>query len=208
MNRERLLRELSGQIRDERVLAAIAAVPRDLFVPPRERRRAWENRALGIGRGQTISQPAVVARMCQALDVQPGHRVLDVGTGSGYHAAVLATLGARVWSIERHRPLSEQAARNLEAAGVEGVELLVGDGRRGHPQTAPYHGISVAATAEGGVPGALLEQLDSDGRLVAPVRDADGERLVLIRRRPDGGLERTDLEAVRFVPLLDGIEEE
>jgi protein-L-isoaspartate(D-aspartate) O-methyltransferase len=207
MNRERLLRELSGQIRDERVLAAIAAVPRDLFVPPPERRRAWENRALGIGRGQTISQPTVVARMCQALDVQPGHRVLDVGTGSGYHAAVLATLGARVWSIERHRPLSEQAARNLEAAGIEGVELLVGDGRQGHPEEAPYDGISVAATAEGGVPGVLVEQLGSDGRLVAPVRDADGERLVLIRRRPDGGLERADLEAVRFVPLLDGIEE-
>jgi protein-L-isoaspartate(D-aspartate) O-methyltransferase len=112
-----------------------------------------------------------------------------------------------VWSIERHRPLSEQAARNLAAAGVEGVELLVGDGREGHPEAAPYDGISVAATAEGGVPGALVEQLGSDGRLVAPVRDGDGERLVLVRRRPDGGLEHSELEAVRFVPLLDGIEE-
>ena len=207
MSRERLLRELSRQIRDERVLAAIAAVPRDVFVPPRERRRAWENRALGIGRGQTISQPAVVGRMCEALDVQPGHRVLDVGTGSGYHAAVLAALGARVWSIERHRPLSEQAARNLEAAGIEGVELLVGDGRQGHPDAGPYDGISVAATAEGGVPGALVEQLGCDGRLVAPVRDADGERLVLVRRRPDGGFERAELESVRFVPLLEGVED-
>lgn len=207
MNRDALLAELRGQIGDERVLAALATVPRDRFVPAAERARAWENRALGIGRGQTISQPAVVARMCQALALRPGDRVLDVGTGSGYHAAVLAALGARVWSIERHRGLSERAARNLEAAGIVGVELLVGDGRRGHPAAAPYDAISVAATAEGGVPGALIEQVGPLGRLVAPVRDAEGERLVLLRRRDDGALERADLEAVRFVPLLDGVEE-
>jgi protein-L-isoaspartate(D-aspartate) O-methyltransferase len=112
-----------------------------------------------------------------------------------------------VWSIERHRSLSDQAARNLEAAEVEGVELIVGDGRHGHAAAAPYDGISVAATSEGGVPGALVAQLASDGRLVAPVRDGEGERLVLIRRRPDGMLERADLEAVRFVPLLEGIED-
>ena len=206
MSRERLIAELRRDVADEAVLAAIAAVPRDLFVSADDRGRAWENRALGIGRGQTISQPLVVARMCEALRLRAGAKVLDVGTGSGYHAAVLATLGARVWSIERHRALSEQAAANLAAAGIEGVELVVGDGRLGHPAAAPYDGVTVAATAEGGVPGELLEQLSEDGRLVAPVRDGDGERLVLLRRR-DGRLERTDLEPVRFVPLLDGVEE-
>ena len=207
MNRERLLDELRRDVRDEAVLAAIAAVPREKFVPAGERGRAWENRALGIGRGQTISQPLVVARMCEALAIRPGARVLDVGTGSGYHAAVLAQLGAVVFSIERHRTLSEQAGLNLADAGVRGVELIVGDGRHGHPPAAPYDGITVAATAEGGVPGALLDQLAPEGRLVAPVRDGDGERLVLVRRRADGSLERADLEPVRFVPLLDGIED-
>jgi protein-L-isoaspartate(D-aspartate) O-methyltransferase len=206
VSRERLIAELRRDVADEAVLAAIAAVPRDLFVSADDRGRAWENRALAIGRGQTISQPLVVARMCEALALRPAARVLDVGTGSGYHAAVLATLGAQVWSIERHRALSEQAAANLAAAGIEGVELVVGDGRLGHPAAAPYDGVTVAATAESGVPGALLEQLSEEGRLVAPVRDGDGERLVLVRRR-DGRLERIDLEPVRFVPLLDGVEE-
>jgi protein-L-isoaspartate(D-aspartate) O-methyltransferase len=206
VSRERLIAELRRDVTDERVLAAIATVPRDVFVSSDDRGRAWENRALGIGRGQTISQPLVVARMCEALRLQPDAKVLDVGTGSGYHAAVLATLGARVWSIERHRALSEQAAANLAAAGISGVELVVGDGRLGHPAAAPYDGVTVAATAEGGVPGELLEQLGKEGRLVAPVRDGDGERLVLVRRR-GGRLERTDLEPVRFVPLLDGVED-
>ncbi len=207
MTAEALVAELRRHVADERVLAAIAAVPRDLFVGSRDRRHAWENRALGIGRGQTISQPLVVARMCQALAVRPGMRVLEVGTGSGYHAAVLAALGALVWSVERHRALSERARHNLAGAGVSGVELIVGDGREGHAAAAPYDGVTVAATADGAVPGALLEQLAPGGRLVAPVRDGDGERLVLVRRREDGTLERADLEPVRFVPLLAGVEE-
>ena len=208
MSAERLVALLRDEVRDERVLAAIAAVPRERFVPEAERARAWENTALGIGRGQTISQPFVVARMCEALAVQPGARALDVGTGSGYHAAVLAALGARVWSIERHRALSARARANLDAAGVEGVELVVGDGRDGHPPAAPYDAICVAATADGGIPGPLLDQLAPGGRLVAPVRDAEDERLVLVERGADGRLVRTDLEPVRFVPLLDGIEDD
>jgi protein-L-isoaspartate(D-aspartate) O-methyltransferase len=207
MSAERLVAQLEPEIGDQRVLAAIAAVSRECFVPEDERAHAWENRALGIGRGQTISQPLVVARMCEALGIQPGHRVLDVGTGSGYHAAVLSRLGARVWSIERHRSLSEQAARNLAAAEVAGVELIVGDGCEGHSAAAPYDAISVAATAEGGVPEALTDQLADGGRLVAPVRAGGEERLVLVVRSPGGELARELLEPVRFVPLLPGVED-
>jgi protein-L-isoaspartate(D-aspartate) O-methyltransferase len=202
-----LVAELRRDVRDERVLAAIGSVPRERFVGEGQRSRAWENTALAIGCGQTISQPLVVARMCEALAVAPGERVLDVGTGSGYHAAVLAALGARVWSVERHRTLSASAAANLAAARVEGVVLVVGDGRRGHPEAAPFDAICVAATAQGGVPGALLDQLAPRGRLVAPVRDGDGEHLVLFAREAGGGLRRTPLEPVRFVPLLEGVED-
>jgi protein-L-isoaspartate(D-aspartate) O-methyltransferase len=134
--REGLIAELRRHVRDERVLDAIAAVPREEFVSPDRRRSAWANEALPIGNGQTISQPLVVAHMAELLRLRAGDRVLDVGTGSGYHAAILARLGARVWSIERDRALSERAAANLAVAGVEGVELLVGDGTRGHPPAA------------------------------------------------------------------------
>ena len=181
------------------MLAAIAAVPRHRFVPPDQRRRAWHNEALPIANGQTISQPLVVAHMCELLDIRPGSRVLDVGTGSGYHAAVIAELGARVWSIERDPELSTQAALNLEAAGVVGVTLVVGDGSRGWPDAAPYDGINVAAAAQHGVPRALTDQLAPNGRLVLPVED----ELVLVRRRPDGGLDRLGAGAVRFVPLIE-----
>jgi protein-L-isoaspartate(D-aspartate) O-methyltransferase len=196
MTREQLLAELRPHVADERVLAAIAAVPREDFVAPRDHDRAWDNSALGIGCGQTISQPLVVARMCQVLQIAPGDRVLDVGTGSGYHAAVLAALGARVVSIERHAELSGAARKRLP----EDVELVVGDGRLGHPPGAPYEGISVAATS-GEVPPALLEQLAPGGRLVVPLRDGLTERLVLVTRTSHG-FAREDLEAVRFVPLV------
>ncbi len=203
---ERLVAELRADVADERVLAAIAAVPRDRFVATDDHSRAWQNRALGIACGQTISQPLVVARMCEALAVRPGDRVLDVGTGSGYHAAVLAHLGGRVWGIERQRPLVAIAAANLAAAGVEGISLVVGDGREGYPAAAPYDAICVAAAAEDKVPAALLDQLAPGGRLVAPLRERGDERLVLVRRGEDGALERRALEPVRFVPLLGGIE--
>src|SRR5262249_46845418 len=126
MGAEELVRGLSRHVRDERVLAAIAEVPRELFVAPELRRRAWDNEPLPIGSGQTISQPLVVARMIELLRLRGDERVLDVGTGSGWHAALLAKLAREVFSIERHRKLSEQAARNLEAAGIEGVTLVVG----------------------------------------------------------------------------------
>ncbi|HEX8084419.1 MAG TPA: protein-L-isoaspartate(D-aspartate) O-methyltransferase [Solirubrobacteraceae bacterium] len=198
--REGLIAELRRYVDDERVLAAIASVPRDVFVPERRGRSAWANEALPIGSGQTISQPLVVAHMCELLRVQDGDRVLDVGTGSGYHAAILAELGGRVWSIERDPELSEQAARNLVAAGFRGIRLVVGDGTRGHPEAAPYDAINVAASARGAIPDALVDQLAPGGRLVIPV----GERLVIVRRDRAGALSRSDAGGVRFVPLVPG----
>jgi protein-L-isoaspartate(D-aspartate) O-methyltransferase len=201
-DRTSLIEELRGAIGDERVLAAIAAVPRDVFVPEPVRAHAWDNTALAIGSGQTISQPLVVARMAELLDVQPGARVLDVGTGSGYHAAVLAALGARVWSVERYPELSETAARALAAAAVEGVELLVGDGWDGLPEHAPYDGINVAAAAPEDALAGLAAQLGEGGRLVAPL--ADGEQRLMIAWREGRQVRRRLLEAVRFVPLVRG----
>ena len=200
MSVDRLIEELRGAIEDERVLAAMRAVPREAFVPPALRRRAYENVALPIGQGQTISQPLVVARMTELLRLESHDRVLDVGTGSGYHAAVLAQLAAHVWTIERHRTLSDQAAVQLRRAAIENVTLAVGDGSRGLPDEAPFDAINVAATVQGEVPPALEQQLADGGRLVAPLAHGDAEHLVLVRRGSDG-LERFVLEPVRFVPL-------
>jgi protein-L-isoaspartate(D-aspartate) O-methyltransferase len=199
VSRDELLATLRRYLDDERVLAAIEAVPRDLFVPEALAADAWDNVPLPIGCGQTISQPLVVARMCELLELRDSDRVLDVGTGSGYHAAVLAQLCGHVWSVERHRELSEQAAANLAAAGIENVTLLVGDGTLGVPGEAPFDAINVAA-AGAAVPPALEAQLGPGGRLVAPVENGD-QRLLLVRRH-DGALERTPLERVRFVPLI------
>jgi protein-L-isoaspartate(D-aspartate) O-methyltransferase len=196
MDRAGLLAELRRQIRDERVLDAIAAVPRDRFVPPGRRDEAWENKPLPIGDGQTISQPLVVARMCEVLALQGTETVLDVGTGSGYHAAVLARLAHRVISIERIPELAERA----RAALGDTVEIVVGDGARGHPPEAPYDAINVAAASGSGVPAALEAQLADGGRLVLPVADV-GQRLVLVTRA-GGRLSREALEEVRFVPLV------
>ena len=198
--RERLLERLRPHVSDERVLAALHAVPRDRFVPGELADEAWDNVALPIGAGQTISQPLVVARMCELLALRGDERVLDVGTGSGYHAAVLAQLTEHVWSIERHPELSRLAGETLAAAGVENVTLVVGDGSRGLPEHAPYEAINVAAAAGGEIPHALFEQLARGGRLVAPVEDGD-QRLV-VARRTDAGVRLTELERVRFVPLV------
>ena len=192
-----LLRPL---IKSERVLAAIASVPRDRFVPVGARARAYENVALPIDCGQTISQPLVVARMLELLELEPGDRVLDVGTGSGYHAALLAHLAAEVWTIERHPELSAEAERVIRGLGTCNVHFAVGDGSDGLPAHAPFDAINVAAAAATSVPEALQGQLAPGGRLVAPI-GVDGQRLTLVRRTNDG-LEATTLESVRFVPLI------
>jgi protein-L-isoaspartate(D-aspartate) O-methyltransferase len=197
---ERLIRTLRRHVLDDRVLAAVAAVPRDRFVPPDLQAEAWENVPLPIGSGQTISQPLVVARMCELLELTGSETVLDIGTGSGYHAALLARLARHVYSIEVHASLSRQAAANLRAAGVANVTLIVGDGSRGLPEHAPYEAINVAAAAGGAIPPALAEQLAPGGRLVAPVEN--GEQRLVVARRTEAGVKLTELERVRFVPLV------
>ncbi len=202
MDRLGLIDELSREIGDARVLAAIGDVPREAFVPENLRPRAWENEPLPIGEGQTISQPLVVARMCELLRLTGRESVLDVGTGSGYHAAVLSRLAARVVSIERYPELSEAAQRSLAQTGVGNVRLVVGDGSLGWPEEAPYDAINVAAAARHGAPPALVEQLADGGRMVIPV-DGFDQRLLLVTR--DGeSIEVEAEEHVRFVPLVEG----
>jgi protein-L-isoaspartate(D-aspartate) O-methyltransferase len=198
---ERLMQALRRHVADERVLAAVASVPRERFVPPELQEDAWENIPLPIGSGQTISQPLVVARMCELLELQGDETVLDVGTGSGYHAAILARLARHVHSIEVHESLSRLAAESLRAAGVENVTLAVGDGSLGLPEHAPYEAINVAAAAVSRIPPALADQLAPGGRLVAPVED--GEQRLVVARRTDDDVTLTELERVRFVPLVE-----
>lgn len=186
-------------ISDERVLRAMAEVPRELFVPESERGRAYRDGALRIGEGQTISQPWIVASMTALLEVEPDGRALEVGTGSGYAAAVLSRVCREVVTIERHASLAEHARALLEQLGYDNVEVRTGDGSRGAPDRAPFDGISVTATAERRPPAALLEQLADDGFLVCPVRSNADERLTRFRR--DGSAE--PVVPVRFVPLVE-----
>lgn len=191
---------LRPAISDDRVLAAIATIPRERFVPDAESSRAYDNVALPIACGQTISQPLVVARMLELLELRGDERVLDVGTGSGYHAALLALLAREVLTIERHRSLSELAEQTVGELGLDNVEFFVGDGWQGLPERAPFGAINVAAATGARVPAALEEQLAVGGRLVAPVGETS-QHLTRIRRTP-AGLERETLEGVRFVPLV------
>jgi protein-L-isoaspartate(D-aspartate) O-methyltransferase len=197
---DQLVAELRRFVGDERVLEAIRRIPREAFVPADLRPHAYDNTALGIGCGQTISQPLVVARMTELLELKPRDRVLDVGTGSGYHAAILAALAGHVWSIERHADLSRAAAAALAGAGVENVTLLVGDGSRGLPEEGPFDAINVAAAGGRELLGVLEDQLADGGRLVAPVTGRR-QRLTVARREADR-LHWRELEEVRFVPLV------
>lgn len=185
---------------DERVLAAMSRVPREQFVPDSVRAYAYADDALPIGQEQTISQPFVVATICSLLALDGFERVLDVGTGSGYQAAVLADLAAEVVTIERIQELAETARAALAAAGCRNVEVRVGDGSLGVPERAPFDAIAVAA-ATPTVPPALYEQLAEGGRIVVPRGSRDGQELVLVVRTADGPVERAVLP-VRFVPLL------
>ena len=185
---------------DERVLAAMERVPRECFVPAKLRSRAYDDAALPIGGGQTISQPYMVAAICAVLGLTGDEHVLDVGTGSGYQAAVLAELAAEVDTIERIPELAGQARSNLEAAGYGGVRVHVGDGSRGLPDQAPFDAIAVGAAAPG-LPQTLYDQLKTRGRLAVPVGDRGAQQLELIVRSPEGPAVVRSVPC-RFVPLL------
>jgi protein-L-isoaspartate(D-aspartate) O-methyltransferase len=187
-------------VADERVLTALEAVPRELFVPEAYRRSAYDDAALPIGEGQTISQPYMVARICEVLALQGDERVLDVGTGSGYQAAVLAELAGEVHTIERLRSLADRARDALEAAGYERVQVHVGDGTLGLPDRAPFAAIAVAAAAPT-VPPSLYGQLEPGGRLVLPVGGRGGQELQLVVRSPEGPAVLRSVPC-RFVPLV------
>jgi protein-L-isoaspartate(D-aspartate) O-methyltransferase len=198
--RERLLAELAGEVKDTRVLDAIRRVPREEFVDRDIRHAAYENRPLPIGHGQTISQPLIVALMAQALLLTGEEKVLEVGTGSGYQAAVLSLLARQVVTVERVAPLAQAAAERLERLGYRNVEVHVVEEVLGWLDGAPYDAIVVAAAAPE-VPLALLNQLAAGGRLVIPVGARDLQELVRIVKTP-AGAQRHNLGPCRFVPLL------
>lgn len=188
-------------LRDPRVLAAMAELPRHLFVPPDWREQAYADTPLPLGPEATISQPYIVALMLEKAELATGDRVLEIGTGSGYQAALLAELGAETYSVELDARLSAQSARALLAAGHPEVQLRVGDGRAGWPEAAPFAVILVTAAAEAAPP-ALIEQLADGGRLLIPVETGAEDRQDLLRiRKRAGRLETERLLAVRFVPL-------
>jgi protein-L-isoaspartate(D-aspartate) O-methyltransferase len=187
-------------IEDDRVLAAMAEVPREEFVQEELRGRAYADSALPIGEEQTISQPWIVAAICQELRLRGPELVLEVGTGSGYSAAVLSLLAGHVVSVERHEELSREAAQTLASLGIRNVELLVGDGSLGVPERGPFDAIAVHATAPAPPP-ALLAQLAEGGRLVVPLEAGDADVLTLLRRRGDC-FEPEPITPCRFVPLI------
>jgi protein-L-isoaspartate(D-aspartate) O-methyltransferase len=204
--RARLVAErlVPNGIRDSATLAAMRSVPRHEFVPPEVRHLAYENTPLPIGLNQTISQPYVVAAMTQLVRPAKGLRVLEVGTGSGYQAAVLAAAGCRVWTIEIFEELASTAAARLRRLGYAGVTVRHGDGYAGWPEQAPFDAVVVTAGADS-IPPPLLEQLAPGGRLIMPVGDPRVyQRLVLAEKDSAGRIATRELEPVRFVPLLRG----
>lgn len=198
--RTALLAELAQDIHDPRVLGAVARVPRERFVPRELRALAYENRPLPIGFGQTISQPLIVAMMTQELQLRGDERVLEVGTGSGYQAALLSRLAAEVVTVERVPELAERAAKTLTEMGYDNVSVHVAGDTLGWPESAPYEAIVITAGAPR-VPHELLEQLTIGGRMVVPVGGRDLQELVRVVRSPEGPV-ITNLGPCRFVPLV------
>jgi protein-L-isoaspartate(D-aspartate) O-methyltransferase len=205
----RLLSELRRHgVRDERVLAAMERVPRDLFVPGPFLDQAFENRALPLDCGQTVSQPLVVALMSQALDVTDRMKVLEIGTGSGYQATVLSVLCRRLYTIERHKPLLKQAEQRFRTLRIHNITTWYGDGTRGWPEQAPFERIMVTAAAHD-IPPVLVSQLAVGGIMVLPVGDSHGQDQDLVKvTRTHHGLDIQHLGPVRFVPLVEGLPED
>ena len=204
-NKARLILMLrSHGITDTRVLSAMERVPREQFTPVTFRDQAYEDTALPIGLGQTLSQPYVVARMVEALEIGDRMKVLEIGTGSGYHAAVLSHLCRRVYTIERHRPLLAEAERRFAALGLHNITTRAGDGMKGWPEQAPFERISVTAAGLE-PPDSLLEQLAVGGIMVIPVGGRDESQQLLRIRRTEAGFDSEKLIDVRFVPLVPGI---
>ncbi len=201
----RLILSLRQQgIRDMRVLEAIEKTPRELFVADAFKDQAWDDTALPIESGQTISQPYIVACMTEQLDVQPNMRVLEIGTGSGYQAAVLSRLARRVYTMERHRNLLNKARERFEKLGLNNIVARTADGEKGWPEAAPFDRIIVTAAAAS-IPKALLAQLAEGGIMIIPVNETPMyQRLVKVTRTPEG-FEREKLLPVRFVPLMTGV---
>ena len=209
MVRMQLTKAIFGRIpvRDELVLEAMRTVPRHEFVPESVRLDAYEDTPLPIGYGQTISQPYIVAYMTEALKPESGHKVLEIGTGSGYQAAVLAELVEQVYTIEIVESLGERAKSDLERLGVDNVEVKVGDGYRGWPEHAPFDGIIVTAAPDH-IPAALVEQLKVGGRMVIPVGPEEHtQKLLVLEKREDGSVSREELMLVRFVPFTGEAQE-
>lgn len=192
-------------VTDTRVLAAIERIPREVFVPEMFQDQAWEDTALPIDHGQTISQPLVVALMTQALDVQDHQKVLEIGTGSGYQAAVLSRLCRRLFSVERLRPLLAEAERRLDALRLRNIVTRHGDGTRGWPEQAPFERIMVTAAGGPEPPKDLTDQLAVGGVMVIPLGGDYLEQKVVRIRRTETGLDREELWPVRFVPLLSDL---
>ena len=202
----RLVMELrrSG-VTDTRVLSALERIPRDIFVPEAFRDQAYENTALPIGQGQTISQPLVVGLMTQALEVGDRMRVLEIGTGSGYQAVVLAKLCRRVYTVERHKELLVEAEKRFRELAVGNITAVAGDGTRGWPEQAPFDRILVTAAAPV-IPDSLVGQLAEDGVMVLPLGPQGGDQTVLrLRKQADGSIASEELFPVRFVPLVAGM---
>ena len=201
--RERMVsRDIEGGgVRDEKVLDALRRTPRHWFVPKDQQPYAYENRPLAIGHGQTISQPYIVALMTELLALEPGDKVLEIGTGSGYQAAVLSELTDQVYSIEIVEPLGRRAQETFDRHGYGSIRTRIGDGYRGWPEHAPFDAVIVTCAPDD-VPGPLIEQLAAGGRMCIPVGDElEVQRLVLIRKRADGSLERRTVAPVTFVPM-------
>ena len=194
-------------VTDTNVLAAVERIPREEFVPESFHDQAYEDKALPIGQGQTISQPQIVALMTQALELTPRHKVLEIGTGSGYQAAVLARLSRRVYTVERHRPLLQEAEQRFAKLRINNITSIAGDGMKGWPAQAPFDRIIVTAAAAE-LPEILLGQLAVGGIMVLPLGPERGDQELFKVRRTEEGIETEKLCDVRFVPLLPGVPQE